>query len=189
MGCTKAYIPLAMLQWKKGQIRETRETLLKGAGAGVLSCLRTLGNSFYRGNEIACNKKDLRQAAEYYLRGSFPNDTPRGDPVCQYMLGRILEEEPGVIPLEKAAGPEYWYAAAARQGNEEAAARLNHLRWYAFGEAGALCLNEGVELSSGIYRTTGDRSRPASHCGRTGRKWAAWRQGAGRPGCCTKAWR
>ena len=68
MGCTKAYIPLAMLQWKKGQIRETRETLLKGAGAGVLSCLRTLGNSFYRGNEIACNKKDLRQAAEYYLR-------------------------------------------------------------------------------------------------------------------------
>ena len=64
MGCTKAYIPLAMLQWKKGQIRETRETLLKGAGAGVLSCLRTLGNSFYRGNEIACNKKDLRQAAE-----------------------------------------------------------------------------------------------------------------------------
>lgn len=147
MGCTKAFMPLAMLQWKKGQIRETRETLLKGAGAGVLSCLRTLGNSFYRGNEIACNKKDLRQAAEYYLRGSFPNDTPRGDSVCQYMLGRILEEEPGIIPLEKAAGPEYWYAAAARQGNEEAAARLNHLRWYAFGEDGDLCLNEGVDLA------------------------------------------
>ena len=176
MGCTKAYIPLAMLQWKKGQIRETRETLLKGAGAGVLSCLRTLGNSFYRGNEIACNKKDLRQAAEYYLRGSFPNDTPRGDPVCQYMLGRILEEEPGIIPLEKAAGPEYWYAAAARQGNEEAAARLNHLRWYAFGEAGALCLNEGVELSlRASTERTGDRE-PA------GKPAVAEQAGSGQPG-------
>ncbi len=152
-GCLEAVTPLAVQELKNGRNEAAREALERGAEADIPACLRMLGNSFYTGDALAGIRKDLRRAAVYYFRGANPDDKASGDAVCQYMFGKILEESPGsgrsaMEGWENKKGvsgnatkgaygafadPEYWYDAAARQGNTEAAARLNHLRWYAFG--------------------------------------------------------
>ena len=160
LGCVRANEPLAILMIKNKQYAKAKSVLLRGAQAGLVVCLRILGNAYYRGDEISEGVRDLRQSVLYYLQGACPEAPSSGDSVCQYMLGRILEEgsaellegtadksavilkenpdDSEVKPEEKISvllrgrksEPDYWYAAAARLGNEDAAACLNRLRWH-----------------------------------------------------------
>jgi len=167
-GCPEACGPLAALEIEDGKVREAAEVLERGAAAGSLECLRMLGNACYRGEDLAGGRRDPARAGSFYLAGACPEDPASGDALCQYMLARILEEEPALIipaeipfgkkepgraladPADSAGGgpekrnavlagaraePAYWYAAAARLGNADAAARLNRLRWQQEGGA------------------------------------------------------
>lgn len=133
LGCVRANEPLAIALIQNREYKGAKTALLRGAQAGLVPCLRMLGNACYRGDEIAEGAKDLRQAVFYYLQGACPEAPASGDPVCQYMLGRILEDDPRAL-ADRMTGiksdPAYWYAAAARLGNEDAAACLNRLHWH-----------------------------------------------------------
>ena len=141
LGCVSANDPLALLMIQNREYKEAKTALLRGAEAGLMSCLRMLGNAYYRGDEIAGGTQDIQQAVHYYMEGACPQDPASGDSVCQYMLGRILEDYPQALS-ERLTGiksyPAYWYAAAARSGNEDAAACLNRLRWLSSGKEAGL---------------------------------------------------
>lgn len=171
-GCVQANGPLAELALREGRLPEAESALLRGARAGDRNCLRMLGNAFYRGDPLAGSRRDLSQAVRYYLAGACPEDSAEGDATCQYMLGRILEEKPAAVyadhnrdaeesesndsipgrallPLSEAQrDPAYWYAAAARNGNAEAASRLNRLSWRASGRR-AFTAADGSRKGSG----------------------------------------
>lgn len=159
-GCVQANGLLAELALGEGRLPEAESALLRGARAGDTKCLRMLGNAFYRGDPLAGSRRDLPQAVRYYLAGACPEDSAdsaAGDALCQYMLGRILEEIPLTASADQGKAkeetgaedstlemalsllsqaqrdPAYWYAAAARKGNAEAAVRLNRLSWRASG--------------------------------------------------------
>ena len=138
-GFPEAYFSLGLMQLKDGDSEEAKEYFDLGSQAGDAACLRMLGNAYYAGEALAGGCKDLQAAKQYFLRGACREHISKGDAYCQYMLGRILEQEMECEdPVDgllsgKEADPEYWYEAAARGGSEDASAALNRLRWYAFG--------------------------------------------------------
>lgn len=113
LGCPEADYQLGLLQFQDGYLQKAKALFLRGAESGDVSCLRMLGNAFFTGEALVGGEKDLSSAMKYFLSGANQVDISSGDAYCQYMVGRILEDNQKTGSLEvsmltgKEADPEY----------------------------------------------------------------------------------
>ena len=139
LGHADADYQLALIYRHEGFPEAAKEALIRGAQRNNAACLRMLGNSCFAGDDLAGGSRKLETAWNYFLQGACPENLLAGDPHCQFMLGRILEENERAGEIQstltgKEAEPEFWYEAAFRRGIYEAGVRLNRRRWHALGD-------------------------------------------------------
>ena len=164
-GYVPAYYPLAMVSLRTGEEEKAAYYLREGARRRDTACQRMLGNAYYTGDILPGVEKDLKTAIRFYMEGACPDDLSAGDAQCQYMLGKILEEngrnhsarmrkllaESGFVSGVM-KDPVFWLETAARRGSGDAAALLNRLQWGIPGtDAGAFVRKEeeaGNEVSA-----------------------------------------